>query len=179
MRLFRLAPALAASLLIVTTGLASAQQAPARPATPAPAAPSYAPSHLQAASEVVISSGMSRSFEALPLQVALQFKQTITLTRPELVKAFDESIEAMKPDFVRRRDEMVALAARVFASRLSETELKEINGFFGSAVGKKYVASQPELLDGMVNEMQTWARSVEETTISRLREEMKKKGHTI
>jgi hypothetical protein len=158
---------------------AFAQTAPAQTA-PAPAATAaITPGHLQAAREVVIGSGIVRTFEAIPQQFAEEARQTFSTTRPEIMKDLNDVLKGLEGDFTTQRDEMVTTAARVFALRLTEPELKEIGTFFKSAAGKRYVETQPQMLDEMFGEMQTWTQKLSDLMITRIRAEMKKRGHDI
>ncbi len=137
------------------------------------------PSHLEVAREVLVGSGISRSFDAIAPQFAEQVRQTFAATRPEITKDLDEVLKALKPELDKQRDDLTAATARLFAARLSEAELREIAKFFASPAGKRYVEVQPVVLDGMFNEMQAWSQRLSEFIVTRVREEMKKKGHTL
>lgn len=137
------------------------------------------PSHLEAAREVLIGSGISRSFDAIAPQFADQVRQTFAATRPEIAKDLDEVLAALKPELDKQREDLVNTTARLFAARLSEPELREVSRFFNSPAGKRYVEVQPVMLDSMFNEMQAWSQKLSEFIVARVREEMKKKGHTL
>lgn len=171
---FRLAAASLAMLLSVGAAIA---QAPA----PTPSAPvaSVSQSHLQAGRDVVVGSGMSRSFDAILPQFVTEVRQTFTTTRPELTKDLNEVIELVRPEVEARKEEMTTAAAQIFASRLTEAELKDIGTFFNSPSGRRYVETQPLILDEMFKEMQSWTQRLSEFVVTRIRAEMKKRGHEI
>jgi hypothetical protein len=172
---------LRAAMIAATLTLAAPFAAPAFAQTaPAPAAAaSIGPGHLQAARDVVVGSGIVRTFDAIPQQFAEEARQTFSTTRPEIMKDLNEVLKGLEGEFTTQRDEMVTTAARVFAVRLTESELKEIAAFFKSAAGKRYVEIQPEMLDDMFGEMQSWTQKLSDTIITRIRSEMKKRGHNI
>lgn len=177
--MMRMSLRLAAVSLALATGLGlgiANAQAPAPSALP-PAA--IGESHLQAGREVVINSGMSRSFDAILPQFVTEVRQTFTTTRPELTKDLNEVIEVIRPELDLQKGEMVTSAARIFASRIGEPELKEIAAFFKSPAGKRYVETQPQILDELFSEMQAWTQKLSEFVVTRVRVEMKKKGHDI
>lgn len=161
--------------LVMSLGLAHAQ-APAPSALP-PAA--IAESHLMAGRDVVLNSGMSRSFDAILPQFVAEVRQTFTTTRPELTKDLNEVIDIIRPELDTQKGEMVTSAARIFASRIGEPELKEIANFFKSPAGKRYVETQPQILDELFSEMQSWTQKLSEFVVARVRIEMKKKGHDL
>jgi hypothetical protein len=87
-----------------------------------------------------------------------------------------KTLLALRPEFEAQRDEVLMAASRVYASYLTEAELKEIAAFFKSPAGARYVSTQPPLLDKLYAEMQAWTRKVSDTMLARTRAEMKKKN---
>ena len=171
---------LAVSLAVMMAGGAALAQQPTRPAPPAqqPQAPQPSPSHLAAARDVVMLSGMTRTFDVIPPEMNEQIKKN-AVTRPELSKDLDQVFESMKPEMELQKQQMVNAAARVYASRISEADLKEIAAFFKSPIGKKYVETQPQILDSMVVEIENWTKQLAEYVMVRVRAEMGKRGHQL
>ena len=135
------------------------------------------PAQIAAAKEVVVSSGMSRSFDVFVPQIMQQIMQTLTQTRPELATDLEAVLKQLEPEFQARQSEMIEAAALSFAKRMSEQELKDTTAFFNSPSGKKYVESQPLILDEVVSGIQGWTRKLSTDIMDRARAEMKKKGH--
>lgn len=196
-RLAALAAPLAASLAaLVLTGAApalaqtSAQKPPAakpgaKPAAPAPApntpaaqTPAFTPNHLALAREVMLSSGIARSFDSIIPAFSEQIRQN-AVTRPELTNDLNAVLTSLAPEMEMQKQSMIDTAARIYASRLSEAELGEVAAFFRSPAGKRYVETQPQVLDDMVGAMQTWTQEVSEYIMVRVRAEMTKKGHQL
>lgn len=167
-----LAGLLAASL----SGPALAQTKPATPAAPQAAA--ITPSHLALAKEVMLSSGIARSFDSILPAFGEQIKQA-AVTRPELTKDLAEVIEKMQPELELQKQRIIDTASRIYANKLTEAELRDIATFFRSASGKRYVETQPQVLDDMVQAMQTWTQEVSEYMMVRVRAEMGKRGHQL
>ena len=171
---FLLAPLVAAS------GSSAQQAAPNTPpgqTGAAPAAPS--PSHLAVARVLVVACGMSRSFSNIIPQYMDQIGSSLTQTRPELIHDLSAVLTGLKPEFDRQADEMVDIAAQVFVKQMSEQDLKAAVAFFESPAGKKYVETQPAFLTEVVTAMQGWQGKISTDMMTRVREEMKKKGHEI
>ncbi len=133
---------------------------------------------IEAGRVIVAGSGIVRSFDAILPQYAEQVRQAL-VTRPELSKDLNEVLERLKPELEQQKNEMIEIAARIFASRLSDQELKDIGAFFTSASGKRYVETQPAVLDEMFQEMQNWTGRVSNFIFERVRTELKKKGHDL
>jgi uncharacterized protein len=169
-------PFLLAMLALFLSGLSLAQAQ--QPAPNAVRSPAFAPSHVEAAREVIALSGMTRSFDAILPQFSEQIRQR-AVTRPELTKDLNEVLEALKPELELQKKEMITLAAQVFSGKLTEAELKDIATFFKSSAGEKYVETQPQVLDAMFIEMQGWTQRVAEYVMVRVRAEMGKRGHQM
>jgi hypothetical protein len=165
---------------------ALAQQQPAtapltKPGTPAPAAAAAPPTpqQMSMARDVVLYSGIARSFQVVVPQYLDQIGASLTRTRPDLIRDLNVVMEQVKPDFDKRVDEMVDNAARIYAAHLNEQQLKEAAGFFKSPAGVAYVQVQPAMMGDLFPAMQAWQKQMSEDMVTRIRAEMKKKGHDI
>jgi uncharacterized protein len=177
LKLCTLALALSAmTSLAVTPSLA--QQAPAA-AAPAAVVPAVSDAHLAVAREVVTGSGLSRTFEGIVPQIADQIRAGYSRTRPEIIKDMEEALKPIITDLNRQSEQMIMATARLFASRLSEAELKEIAAFFKSSAGQKYVNSQPQILNDLFTEMQVFSQTLGNVMMDRLREDLRKKNIQI
>lgn len=134
--------------------------------------------HLAIAREVAISSGMTRSFDAMTEPLLAQLQQ-MNVTRPEIKKDLDEVVNQLRPEVEQWKQKMVDSAARAFATRLTEAELKDIATFYKSPAGVKYVQTQPVVLDDIVRDLATWTQNVSEYIMTRARAEMGKRGHQL
>ena len=144
-------------------------------ATPGP----ITPSQLAAARALVIASGMSRSFTVIIPQFVNQIGSSLTETRPELTEDLKAVFEQLRPEFEKQADEMTDIAGQIFAKHMSEADLTAAVAFFSSAAGKQYVAAQPAILSDLVTAMQGWQGKISTNMMTRVREEMKKKGHDV
>ncbi|MGL4440864.1 MAG: DUF2059 domain-containing protein [Bosea sp. (in: a-proteobacteria)] len=168
--------ALAATLLWLTPAMA---QAPAAAPT-APAVAAVVPeAQLRIARELVDLTGIGRSFDGVMPDIALRIRQNFANTRPEIIKDMDDTLVALLPEIRTRRGEMVERAARTLATLFNEAELRELSAFFNTPAGKKYVNSQPEILNQIFSTMDGWIQQTSEFFLNRFREEMRKKGHTV
>jgi hypothetical protein len=166
--------AAAVFFLALTSGTAALAQQPA--AAPAAAA-NMTKNQLDLARSVVLGSGMGRSFEALVPTFAEQIRQ-LYVTRPEIQKDLDSVLEQIKPEIEKKKEDLITAAARTMASHLSEADLGQIDTFFKSQAGQRYVAAQPLVLDDIFNDMRQWTSQTADFVLARVREEMKKKGHS-
>lgn len=179
MTIYKAAIALATSLMLLNPVFA---QAPA----PAPVAPASTPAAvvvaepvMRLARDLVEASGIGRSFDATMPDIALRIRQTFATQRPEIVKDMDDTLVALLPEIRTRRGEIVERTARTIGGMFTEAELKELVAFFNTNTGKKYVNNQPTLLNEVFVAMDPWMKQTSDFFLSRFREEMRKKGHTV
>jgi hypothetical protein len=161
------------ALLLCLVSIGGMGAAVAQPSTQQPT-----PSQIAAAREVAISSGMTRSFDSILPQFSEAMRKQ-AVSRPEITKDLEDVLTKLQPELELQKQVMINNAARIMAQNLSEAELKEIGTFFKSAAGKRYVQTQPQVLDEIVRTMQSWTESVSEYVMVRVRAEMNKRGHAM
>jgi hypothetical protein len=174
--------------LVFVVALAVAPALAQQPAAPAPTQPSLPqqagtpgaaipPSQFAAARALVISSGLSRSFNGAVTDLSRQLEATVTRTRPDLVADLNIVMQQLAPEFDKQSDAMIDNAARIYASAMTEQDLKDLAAFFNSPVGKRYVDFEPVIVSNIDQVMSQWSEHVSLGMMDRVREEMKKKGH--
>ncbi|RDJ22876.1 DUF2059 domain-containing protein [Bosea caraganae] len=167
-------------------GLALAVSAPAQaqllaqPPAQAPVAQADIPqSHLQAAKDVLILTGVAESFESIYNEFRVRVREMVVTTRPELAKDTDEVIAGLKAEADKKRDDMLASASFIFAKHMTEADLKEVGAFFRSPVGQRYNAARPKALDEIFALLQPWSVNTSNSLFDRFSEEMRKRGHQL
>jgi hypothetical protein len=126
----------------------------------------------------MLSSGIARSFDSIIPTMAEQIRKN-AVTRPDLAKDLDEVLKGLDSEMELQKQRLINIAARIYAKRLNEAELTDIVTFFRSPAGKRYVETQPQILDDMVGAMQDWTQEVSEYIMVRTRAEMGKRGHQL
>jgi uncharacterized protein len=169
----RLAALFGLALMLATS--AQAQQATPRPG-PGAAVPTQ--NHLELARQLGAMLGIPELFDGVARELPEQIRKS-TVTRPELTKDLEQVLEALKPELNQQRLQMLNTASRLYASRLTEAELKEIVGFFNTPAGKKYTEVTPLILDDVATETTRWAERMSDYLTTRVRAEMGKRGHQM
>lgn len=147
--------------------------------SPVPAQPASVQEQLNLARALVIGSGMSRSFSVIIPQFMDQIATNLTQTRPELIRDLNTVLTELQPEFDKQADEMIDIAAHIYVRQLNLQDLKAAVAFFDSPAGKKYVETQPAFLSEVVAAMQGWQSKISTEMMTRVREEMRKKGHEL
>jgi len=157
--------ALLALALVAAAGAAQAQQ-------PSAAA-------LASARELMELKGVKSLVEPVVVGVIEQTKGTILQTNPGLTKDLDEVSAQLRNEYQPRVAEMTNEIVQLYAQRFSEQELKEAIAFYKSAAGRKMLAEEPRILDATYARLQQWAIRFQDEVMTRVRAEMKKRGHNL
>ncbi len=121
--------------------------------------PQLSESHLNLARQLIESSGIARGFDGAIPDIALRIRQNFANSRPEILKDMDDTLVALIPEVRTRRGELIERTARQIGGLYTEAELREINTFFNSPSGRKYVNAQPQMMEVVMGGMQPgWRR---------------------
>jgi hypothetical protein len=96
-----------------------------------------------------------------------------------LGKPLSDVAGKLRADIGERGTELVNQAARLYAVRFTEQELKDALAFYKTPLGRKMVEEEPKILDQSLKDAQVWADKLSEEVIGRFRTEMKKLGHDL
>jgi len=143
------------------------------------AQPAPSPAAIAAARELVELKGGSAMFDPVIISMVEQTKNALLQTNPQLANDLNAVATQLRSEFGPRRDELMAQAAKLYAGRFTEQEIKDMVTFYKSPLGKKMIVQEPQVLDETFNYVQQWAPSVGEQVMNRFRAEMKKKGHNL
>jgi hypothetical protein len=160
---------LAAALLLASSIIGGAALA-----QPAPSA-----SAIATARDLVVTKGGNAMFDPVIVSVVQQTKGALLQTNPQLAKDLNDVATQVQSEFASRRDELLTYAAKQYADRFSEQELKDMLAFYKSPLGKKMSNVEPQVLDATFEYIQQWGQKVSEDVMNRFRAEMKKKGHNL
>jgi hypothetical protein len=148
---------------------------PAR-AQDAPASQEPEPERLKLARQVVVDSGLQRSFRGLIEQMQTDLRQRAAATRPEALADLNAALAELQPEFDGLAEAMTDRAAALYAARLSRRELADVAVFFAGPSGKAYVAAQPALIGDLAAALAEWRRQASVTMMTRVRGKMRDKG---
>jgi hypothetical protein len=134
---------------------------------------------VELAREVIMLKGGNVVYERIVPGVVEHVKNMFLPTNPQLSKPLTEVAEVLHKELEPKKAEIVTEAAKSFAQRFSEPELKEIVAFYRSPVGKKLATEEPASIDDSMRRAQVWADALAEKVMGRFRQEMKKKGYDL
>lgn len=132
---------------------------------------------ISTARQIIALKGADRMFNAVLPGMIEQTKSTFEMQNPMLGKDLREAAEQLKKDMANKNDDLINEVAKTYASKFTEQELKELLAFYQSPLGRKVVQQEPASLDESMKVAQTWSQNVSDEVFSRMRAEMKKRGH--
>lgn len=161
------------AIRVVTVAVALALASPAAYAQQPSAAA------IATAKEIVAITGATTLFNPLIPGVVEQAKNLFLQQNPGLAKDLNEITAKMRSDLAPRFQELVNDVAKNYATSFTEQELKDILAFYKTPAGAKLISDQPKVVDASLKFAQTWANTLSEQVIAKMRDELKKKGHAL
>jgi uncharacterized protein len=134
---------------------------------------------LAAAKELVTVKGAKAVYDPLVAGIVEKAKGMFLQANPMLGKDLNEVAAKLRADFGPRGAEVLTETARLYATRFTEQELKDALAFYKSPLGRKLLAEEPVLADQSMRSAANWADKLSEEVISKMRAEMRKRGHEI
>lgn len=137
------------------------------------------PGQMAAARDFLEAKGGTQMFDRIVLSTVDRTKEFFLQTNTSLVKDLNEVTAQLRTEFAAKRGEVVDLFARSMAQRFTEQELKEAAAFYKSPLGQKLTQNEAPAFEEGMGRVRSWAEDFAEIVAKRMREEMKKRGHTI
>jgi hypothetical protein len=160
--------ALAVIIALAALGLAK----PAAAQTPSPNA-------ILLAKQIVEIKGVSAMFAPLVHGVIIKVRDQFMQTNFMWGKDLNEIANNLDKEYGPRGSEVIDATARIYASHFTEAELKQLVAFYQSPLGRKSVAEEPRITDESMAYAGRWGDDLSVEIISKMRAEMKKRGHDI
>jgi hypothetical protein len=148
-------------------------------ASAASAQPAPSPAAVAIAKEVIVMKGASTLWDPIIPGVVESAKNTFLQINPGLARDLNEVSVRLRSELAPRQSELLDDAARLYATRFTEAELKDVLAFYKTPAGRKVIAEEPKVLDASMTNAQNWANKLSEEVIGKFRVEMKKKGHDL
>jgi uncharacterized protein len=162
--------AIVAGALLAFVPPAYAQLKPA----PAPSATALAN-----AKELVEIIGAAREFDPLVTGVIVTSASTFLQSNPRYAKDLNDIVDQLVTEYHPRRVELPNKIITLYATRLTEQELKDAVAFYKSALGKKLLTESNFILSETFKEADTWSAKLREEVTAKIRAELKKRGHNL
>jgi uncharacterized protein len=123
--------------------------------------------------------GAAAIYDPVVPGVVEQARRVLLQANPTLGKDLNEVALKLRAEYAPRGAEILNEVAKLYAARFTEQELKDALAFYKSPLGRKLLAEEPTVLDQSMKSAQSWADRLSQEVITRIRVEMKKRGHEI
>ena len=134
---------------------------------------------LQVAKQLMTVTHATSLFNPLIAGVVEQAKLFFLQQNPNLGKDLNDVAAKLRTELKPRFSEISNEVALLYAQNFTEQELKDILAFYKSPAGQKLLQRQPKVIESSMKFAQTWANKLSDEVITKMREEMKKKGHKL
>jgi uncharacterized protein len=134
---------------------------------------------LALAKEIIVVKGGNAIYEPVVPQVVEQARGLFLQSNPTLGKDINEVAAKLQAELTPRTAELLNDGARLYASKFTEQELKDVLAFYKSPVGRKVITQEPVILDQSGSNVDAWANKLADEVIARFRAEMRKRGKEI
>ena len=141
--------------------------------------PQVSPAQLALAKQIVEIKGVKAMFAPLVRGVVQKTKESVMQTNMMWAKDISDIAVQIEKDYQPRGQEIVDATARFYASHFTEPELKQILAFYQTPVGQKMLVEEPRALDESMSYAGSWGDNLSIEVMSKLRAEMKKRGHDM
>jgi hypothetical protein len=147
--------------------------------SPSASAQQPSPGAMSSAKELISITGATTLFSPLIAGVVEQAKVLYLQQNPALSKDLNEIATQMRTDLQPRFSELTEEVSRLYATNFTEQELKDILAFYKTTAGKKLLATQPKIVDSSMKFAQEWANTLSDQVIAKMRDELKKRVHSL
>jgi hypothetical protein len=134
---------------------------------------------LAAAKELIELKGAAHMFDAVVPGVIETAKNVLLRTSPNLSKDLNEVSAQLRQEYASKAGDVTMLVAKVYAEHFTEAEIKQALTFYKSPLGKKLIQQEPLVLEQSMGRVQSWGEQFQEQVMSRIRAEMRKRGHNM
>jgi hypothetical protein len=134
---------------------------------------------LVAARELIVATGASKQFEAVVPMMVKQLEPLLLQMAPGKDKEIKEIMDLMVERFSQRKSEMLEIIAGIYATKLTDGEMKDLTAFFSNGAGASFIAKQPEILTESMAAGQEWGQKIGLEIEQQIRDELKKRGIKI
>jgi len=134
---------------------------------------------VETARQIITLKGGENIFNTLIPGVIEQGRYMFEQQNPNLGNPLRDVATKLRNELAPRQAELNSEVAKVYASRFTEKEIKDLLAFYQSPLGRKLTAEEPKALDQSMTYAQDWARRLSDEVVTKMRAEMKKLGHDL
>ena len=134
------------------------------------------PAAMDTATKIIADLGLKQSLDIIVPLMFGEFEKNVLATRPELKDPLHAALVSLAPEFSKGESSVLADVAHVMATKLTEAELKQVLAFYETPTGKKFIEAEPTFVSELQTSGRNWRQGISNLLVTRVREELKKKG---
>jgi hypothetical protein len=131
------------------------------------------------AKEIIAIKGSAAGYNTIVSSLIERLKAMLLQTNPMLSKDLNEVAAKLKADYAAKSAEPLNDAAKIYARRFTEAELKEVLAFYKTPAGGKVIREEPAIFEESMSGLEEWSQTLSEEMLPKFRIEMKKRGHDV
>lgn len=135
--------------------------------------------HLALAQQAIDASKSATGFDNILPVVADQTRTLFIRSNPALTPQIEEVTQEVAIGLAPKRRALDETLEKIWARRFSEDELRQIVAFYNSPVGKKLSDLSAEILALSVGAAKQWGDQISTEMVTRVREQMLKRGYKL
>ena len=142
-------------------------------------AQSASPDAMAAAKELVIASKAADGFKSVLPLIVQQMKPTIVKGRAAVDKDFDAVTPPLLEAASQQMGKFVDEIAAVYAANFSADELRQVTAFYQTPAGQKFLEKMPVIAQQSMMTGQKLGQQITQDLETRIKEELRKRGHKV
>jgi hypothetical protein len=147
--------------------------------SPAQAQRQPSASAIAMAKEIIAVKGSAKGYNVVVVSLIERAKGMLLQTNPMLSKDLNQVALKLRKDYAKKAEEPLTDAAKLYASKFTEQELKTILAFYKTPTGKKVIEQEPVIFQQSMQDLDAWSAKVSEDVLNKFRDEMRKRGHNL
>jgi hypothetical protein len=145
---------------------------PAYPQSPSPEAAA-------AARELVEAARTTAQFKTLLPLMMQQMRPVVVQGRPEVERDYDRIVPLLMELANRQVGEFAEEVAALYARNFTVEEIRQVTAFYRSPVGQKFLEKTPVIAQESMVMGQKFGQRIVQDLQTRMRDELRKRGHNI
>jgi uncharacterized protein len=143
-------------------------------------APAEAPADaVAAAKELVTTMRLAEQLKTLLPIIMQGLKPAIVQNRPEVERDYDALLPLMLEVTNQRIGEYIEVMATIYARNFTADELRQVAAFYQTPTGRKMLEKLPSLTQESMMAGQRFGQALSKEFESRIKDELRKRGHNI
>lgn len=124
--------------------------------------------------------GMTAQMRQIIPPLTQSMVRVLTQANPANAAAAQQVVEeVLMPELIAHLPEMTDMAVEVYAAKFSAEDLHALRDFYGTPLGRRLLAAQPEIAQQMFQLGSAWGQRTGQAAFARHADELRKRGFKL